>query len=459
MGGYIGPGIATQVDGYTQSQTDAKLTPTNVSDKDNNSTGAFDLPSGTTAQRPSNPNSGYTRFNTSIGAVETWNGTAWVTSGGLVLQAVQTASFTAVAGNSYPVNTTSAAITVTLPASPTAGQKVGILDYAGTAATNPIIINPNGGNINGIAAGAVVSTTRASMTLVFVDSTQGWVDVSVGNSTYLPQNYSASYLIVAGGGGGGEGYQAGGGGAGGLLSGSLSVQLKTNYVITVGAGGAGGIGVSGTSTNKGNNGSNSTVFGLTCVGGGGGASYWNGSGNAFGVSGGSGGGAACAGATSSEYGGSGTTGQGYAGGSYNGSYVSPYSGGGGGGAGGVGANGGGTTGNGGVGLASSITGSSIYYAGGGGGGTYYSPAGTGGSGGGGAGSVAPNAPGAGSSNTGGGGGGSGATSTSGGNGGSGVVILSVPTINYSGVTTGSPAVTTSGSNTILTFTSSGSYTA
>ena len=47
----------------------------------------------------------------------------------------------------------------------------------------------------------------------------------------------------------------------------------------------------------------------------------------------------------------------------------------------------------------------------------------------------------------------------GGAGGSGVVILSVPTLAYSGTTTGSPTVTTSGSNTILTFTSSGSYTA
>jgi hypothetical protein len=47
----------------------------------------------------------------------------------------------------------------------------------------------------------------------------------------------------------------------------------------------------------------------------------------------------------------------------------------------------------------------------------------------------------------------------GGNGGSGVVILSLPTANYTGTVTGSPTVTTSGSNTILTFTSSGSYTA
>jgi hypothetical protein len=44
-------------------------------------------------------------------------------------------------------------------------------------------------------------------------------------------------------------------------------------------------------------------------------------------------------------------------------------------------------------------------------------------------------------------------------GGSGVVILSVPTVSYSGTTTGSPTVTTTGTRTILTFTSSGSYTA
>jgi hypothetical protein len=67
---------------------------------------------------------------------------------------------------------------------------------------------------------------------------------------------------------------------------------------------------------------------------------------------------------------------------------------------------------------------------------------------------------AGTVNTGGGGGGGGSTSSSGGgNGGSGVVILSIPTANYTGIKTGSPTVTTSGIYTILTFTASGSYTA
>jgi hypothetical protein len=67
---------------------------------------------------------------------------------------------------------------------------------------------------------------------------------------------------------------------------------------------------------------------------------------------------------------------------------------------------------------------------------------------------------AGTANTGGGGGGgSSGLGTNSGAGGSGVVIISVPTADYSGTTTGSPTVTTSGANTILQFNSSGSYTA
>ena len=53
----------------------------------------------------------------------------------------------------------------------------------------------------------------------------------------------------------------------------------------------------------------------------------------------------------------------------------------------------------------------------------------------------------------------GASGNSGGNGGSGVVILSIPTSSYSGTTTGSPTVSTSGTRTILTYTASGTYTA
>ena len=94
-------------------------------------------------------------------------GTAW--------QAVKTSSFTAVAGEGYFVNTTGGVITATLPASATIGNEVSIIDYAGTADTNNITIGRNGHNIQGAASDMTVSTERAAFTLVYVDSTQGWL--------------------------------------------------------------------------------------------------------------------------------------------------------------------------------------------------------------------------------------------------------------------------------------------
>jgi hypothetical protein len=112
-------------------------------------------------------------------------------------------------------------------------------------------------------------------------------------------------------------------------------------------------------------------------------------------------------------------------------------------------------GGGGAGYASAITGITASYGGGGGGGN----SGGGGAGGGGGGGAQGSNGASGAVNTGGGGGAGGGLATTGGNGGSGVCILSVPTANYTGTTTGLPTVTTSGSNTIMVFTISGTYTA
>ena len=96
-------------------------------------------------------------------------------SGGTSYQAVKTSGFTAVAGEGYFCNTTSAAFTATLPSSGTIGDEITFIDYAGTFDTNNLTVGRNSHNIQGSAADLTVSTERAGFTLVYVDSTQGWL--------------------------------------------------------------------------------------------------------------------------------------------------------------------------------------------------------------------------------------------------------------------------------------------
>ena len=101
--------------------------------------------------------------------IKTYNpgGTAW--------QSVITSNTTMVAGRGYFVNTTSGAITMTLPSSASQGDTIQIIDYAGTADTNNITIGRNSHKIQGDAADLTVSTERAAFSLVYVDATQGWL--------------------------------------------------------------------------------------------------------------------------------------------------------------------------------------------------------------------------------------------------------------------------------------------
>ena len=409
-----------------------------------------------------------------------------VTTQDVQWQSVQTSSFAATVGYGYFINTTSAAITMTLPASPTAGNYIAFVDYAGTFATNNLTIARNGNTIQGISANSILSTNKAAGLLVYVDATVGWTFVEQNNVSSLSQplfitatggtvttsgnfkihtftgdgsfvvscagnpvgSASVDYLVVAGGGSGGgnqgESGGAGGGGAGGYRTtfpspgcnaGSFSVTATT-FPITVGGGGtATSPGIAG----KGTDGSPSIFSTITSTGGGAAGGYSLSPAPATGRAGNSGGsGGGGAGCSSPFAGGTGNTPpvsppQGNNGGT--GTAAPTYGGGGGGGSSVVGQDSGpAKAGDGGTGLANSITGTSVTRAGGGGGGSYdYNPggqpAGAGGPGGGGAGGTGANVGVAGTTNTGGGGGGAGGrtpnagTGRVGGNGGKGIVVI------------------------------------
>ena len=404
------------------------------------------------------------------GATLANNGTA--TGFGLTTQSVQTTGFTAVKGNLYPCDTTSAAFTVTLPASASVGDQVQILDYAGTFNTNNLTVNPNGLKIQTDIGNRLFNINRIALTFTYVDSTQGW-SLSSGylestNPFYVPP-YDIDFLVVAGGGGASSSNAAGspngGGGAGGYRTSTQTVTSGTAITVTVGDGGAGVTG-----ENFGVQGSSSSISGsglttITSAGGGGGGGGYLSSATYNGRPGGSGGGGGNP--APSAGGGTGGTGntpstspsQGSNGGNGNHVYSVGWGGGGGGGATATGGNATGSGdigGTGGNGTASSITGSSVTYAGGGGGAGTGNTANVGGTGGGGKGQgngvLSEN----GTVNTGGGAGGGNNNPAR--SGGKGVVILSMPLASFSGTTTGSPTEATSGANKILTFTGDGSYT-
>ena len=96
-------------------------------------------------------------------------------AGGTSWQAVKTTTYTAAAGEGIFANTSGGAWTLTLPSSPTIGDEVSVIDYAGTFDTNNLTIGRNSKNIQGSAADLTVATERAGFTLVFTDNTQGWL--------------------------------------------------------------------------------------------------------------------------------------------------------------------------------------------------------------------------------------------------------------------------------------------
>ena len=387
----------------------------------------------------------------------------------------------ATTGKGFFLNTTSGAITINLPSSPTVGDIVAIKDYANTFDSNAVTVGRGGSKIAGMCLDATLGTEGQSVTLIYADSTRGWLNINT-DSTIKGSEYVAatggtittsgdykihtftasgcfqvtsagaptgsnkiSYLVVAGG-GGGSNDGGGGGGAGGFREGKCSSDPYTDspldagagltasvgtFPVTVGAGGAKGTPAPVISAQGG-----SSVFStITSAGGGRGGGGSTGTPCGVGGAGGSGGGAR---SNKGAPGGAGNTppvspSQGFPGGASNPGTppFANWSGAGGGGATTAGADFTAATpsGVGGTGATTSITASPVVYAGGGGGGANNpgnSPNGAaGGPGGGGAGGPSPGGAGTnGTANTGGGGGGGSCAAPSGGGvGGSGIVVL------------------------------------
>ena len=243
---------------------------------------------------------------------------------GVDWQSVKTGNFTAVAGEGYFVNTTSTAITVTLPASPSAGDVVVLKDYARTWNTNNV--TTASALVDGATTTSTFDTQGQTVTLVYMDGTKGWslvnedttsllvipgtfvaatggsittsgdykihtftgdgcfVVSSIGNSGVSPLGgpSEVDYLVVAGGGGASSDWGGGAGAGGFRVSNSDGLPAPTmsplanptgitvtasTYPITVGGGGSGGVGPSA-GGGLGTDGSNSVFSTITSTGGG-----------------------------------------------------------------------------------------------------------------------------------------------------------------------------------------------
>ena len=100
---------------------------------------------------------------------------------------IKTTSFTPSPNEGYFLNTTSGQITITLPASPSIGDVIGIKDYANTFDTNQCNLNPNGNKIQGSTSNFVINVEGSSIILIYVDSTRGWVITDASKAADISQ--------------------------------------------------------------------------------------------------------------------------------------------------------------------------------------------------------------------------------------------------------------------------------
>src|SRR6056300_1767617 len=148
--------------------------------RDKAGTGAWVPPTGTTAERPTGGDlyTGAIRYNSSLVTWEGYNGSQWTGLGGgnpwQTFTADGSTALTVAANDRYFIDTTAAAQTVTLPASPLVGDQLSFIDLAGTFDTNNLTLARNSLKIMGLTADMTVSTDDAGLALVYTGATYGW---------------------------------------------------------------------------------------------------------------------------------------------------------------------------------------------------------------------------------------------------------------------------------------------
>lgn len=131
------------------------------------------IPYGTTAQRTANAGEGAIRFNTDLGNLELYNGTAWLPVG-VLNSTVVTTTYTAQSGQQLFVDTNGGGFTVTLPASPATGDIIRIFDLRKTFDSNNLTLGRNGKLIQGDSADMTVNSEGAAFDLVYSGDSYGW---------------------------------------------------------------------------------------------------------------------------------------------------------------------------------------------------------------------------------------------------------------------------------------------
>ena len=144
--------------------------------RDQMGTGHLVPPTGTTAERPTGSalKTGGVRYNSSLVTWEGYNGTQWTGLGGGNPWASTSTNITIAANDRYFVDTSGAAKTITLPASPQVGDQVSLLDLAGTFDTNNLTIGRNSLKIMGQTADMTIAVEDAAVQLVYTGATYGW---------------------------------------------------------------------------------------------------------------------------------------------------------------------------------------------------------------------------------------------------------------------------------------------